>query len=269
MNYIGKDSTYRLKEKVAVVTGASGNLGPIWLKTLRAAGARVYALALPGTENHSTLRPFLDDPLISIIGADVTNQESLKQAAEIIYSQEQAIDVVVANAGIDSAPIKSSEENLSDKLENDFEDVLKVNIFGVYQTLEIFSEYMRRNKRGSIIIIGSVYSLVSPDPSFYNHMLPTFTKPPAYGASKAALTQLAKYYAVHWGKDNIRVNVLSPGGILSLQDIEFITKYSKRVPLNRMALPSDLSGPLVFLASEEAKYITGINLVVDGGFTAL
>jgi NAD(P)-dependent dehydrogenase (short-subunit alcohol dehydrogenase family) len=125
-------------------------------------------------------------------------------------------------------------------------------------------------RRGSIINIGSLYASVAPDPRFYDHIKsdPPFLKPPAYGASKAAVVNLTKYLATAWGPYGVRVNALSPGGVLGGQDEPFKRKFSDRVPLGRMAAYQDLIGPLQFLASDASAYVTGIELRVDGGFTA-
>ena len=103
---------------------------------------------------------------------------------------------------------------------------------------------------------------------FYDHLDPPFTKPAAYGASKAAVVNLTRYFARLWGPHGVRVNALSPGGVRGGQDAEFVRKYSERVPLGRMAEPDDLAGPLLFLASDASAYVTGHELRVDGGFTA-
>jgi NAD(P)-dependent dehydrogenase (short-subunit alcohol dehydrogenase family) len=97
---------------------------------------------------------------------------------------------------------------------------------------------------------------------------PPFLKPPMYGASKAGVVNLTKYLAAHLGSDGVRVNALSPGGIAGGQDEQFTRKFCARVPLGRMAAPSDLAGPLVFLASDASSYVTGVELRVDGGFTS-
>ena len=122
---------------------------------------------------------------------------------------------------------------------------------------------------GAIINIGSLYAGVSPDARFYDHLecAPPFLKPPAYGASKAALVNLTKYLAAHWAPYGVRVNSLSPGGVLGGQDEEFKRKFCARVPMERMAETGDLVGPLLFLASRASSYVTGIDLRVDGGFT--
>jgi NAD(P)-dependent dehydrogenase (short-subunit alcohol dehydrogenase family) len=124
--------------------------------------------------------------------------------------------------------------------------------------------------RGSIINIGSLYAGVAPDTRFYDHIQsdPPFLKPPAYGASKAAVVNLTRYLAALWAPQGVRVNALSPGGVLGAQDEEFKRKFCERVPMGRMAVAADLRGPLLFLASSASSYVTGIELIVDGGFTA-
>jgi NAD(P)-dependent dehydrogenase (short-subunit alcohol dehydrogenase family) len=123
---------------------------------------------------------------------------------------------------------------------------------------------------GSIINIGSLYASVAPDPQFYAHLggTPPFIKSPAYGASKAGVVNLSKFFATHWADRGVRVNTLSPGGVLAGQDEQFKAKYGARVPMRRMAVADDLKGPLVFLASSASSYVTGHELRVDGGFTA-
>ena len=129
---------------------------------------------------------------------------------------------------------------------------------------------MRDRGGGSIVNIGSLYASRAPDPAFYDHLEvdPPFLKPPAYGASKAGLVSLTRYFARLWGPHGVRVNALSPGGVSAGQDAEFVRKYCERVPLGRMAEPADLGGPLLFLASDASRYLTGHELRVDGGFTA-
>jgi NAD(P)-dependent dehydrogenase (short-subunit alcohol dehydrogenase family) len=129
---------------------------------------------------------------------------------------------------------------------------------------------MIARKHGSIINIGSLYATVSPDARFYDHISgkAPFTKPPAYGASKGALLNITRYLATHWGSSGVRVNMLSPGGVEGGQDPDFKRKFTARVPLGRMAVADDLVGPLIFLASDASSYVTGLEIRVDGGFTA-
>ena len=125
--------------------------------------------------------------------------------------------------------------------------------------------------RGSIIQTASVYGVVGPDQRIYEgseYLGRAINTPPVYSASKAGLIGLTKYFATYWGPHGVRVNTLTPGGVSSGQNAEFDRRYSARVPLGRMAVPDDLTGALVFLASDAAAYVNGQNLIVDGGLTA-
>jgi NAD(P)-dependent dehydrogenase (short-subunit alcohol dehydrogenase family) len=228
---------------VAVVTGALGNLGPIWCAALEGAGMDVVRIDVRGGDG--------------IEQADVTDRAAL----EAIRGRIPTPRVLVNNAGIDQPPDPSGGAPSDD----DFLHVLDVNTRGTYVASQVFGEAMREAGGGSIVNIGSLYASVSPDPSFYDH-IPGFVKPPAYGASKAGVVQLTRWLARHLAP--VRVNALSPGGVRGGQDDEFLRKYNARVPLGRMAEPDDLTGPLLFLASDASRYVTGHELRVDGGFTA-
>jgi NAD(P)-dependent dehydrogenase (short-subunit alcohol dehydrogenase family) len=179
--------------------------------------------------------------------------------------------VLVNNAGVDQPPDSGGNRSRIEDLPiAEFRRMVEVNLIGTFQVTQAFGGRMARHGRGSIINIGSLYASVSPDQRFYDHLpgeLP-FLKSPAYGASKAGVVNLTKYFSTLWGPEGVRVNTLSPGGVLGAQDEQFKGKYGARVPLGRMAEPDDLAGPLVFLASGAASYVTGHELRVDGGFTA-
>ena len=179
--------------------------------------------------------------------------------------------VLVNNAGIDQAPDSPGGRHHLDTLPIDeFRRMVEVNLLGTFQVTQVFGALMAQHGGGSIINIGSLYASVSPDPHFYDHLAGNapFLKSPAYGASKAGVVNLSKFFATHWAGAGIRVNTLSPGGVLAGQDEQFKGKYGARVPLRRMAEAEDLKGPLVFLASRASSYVTGHELRVEGGFTA-
>ena len=230
-----------LSGRLAVVTGALGNLGPVWTAALEGAGARVVGLDVRAGEG--------------VLQGDVTDRASLER----VLSETGTPAVLVNNAGIDSPPGGD---------QGDFARTLEVNVTGLYNATQVFGEAMCAAGGGSIVNIGSLYASIAPIPAFYDHIEPPFTKPAAYGASKAAVINLTRYFARLWGPHGVRVNALSPGGVRGGQDGEFVRKYSERVPLGRMAETDDLVGPLLFLASDASAYVTGQELRADGGFTA-
>ena len=238
-----------LDGRVAVVTGASGNLGPVWSAALRDAGATVVGIDLKAADG--------------VEAADVTDPQALGAALERITATQGVPAVLVNNAGIDQPP----DADAPDETLEAFVRTLEVNVAGTFNATTIFGAAMVEAGRGSIVNIGSLYASVAPEPRFYDH-LPGFVKPAAYGSSKAGVIQLTRYFARRWGPHGVRVNALSPGGVRAAQDPEFLSKYCARVPLGRMAEPGDLGAPLVFLASDASRYVTGHELRVDGGFTA-
>lgn len=255
-----------------MVTGASGKLGPIWIRSLLAYGASVFPLDLPGLEPSEDFiklqNEFGEERLPALYGADSLDKDALEKALGKCLQVLGAPDILVNNAGIDQPPAKGKSFAIEDIPGEMFLPTLNVNVYGAFLVTQVFAKPMIEKGSGSVINIGSLYASVSPNEALYNHIEidPPFIKPPAYGASKAALLNLTKYLAAHWGPKGVRVNALSPGGVLGGQDEEFKRKFNSRVPLGRMAKPGDLEGPLVFLASDASSYVTGINLPVEGGF---
>jgi NAD(P)-dependent dehydrogenase (short-subunit alcohol dehydrogenase family) len=265
---------FSLNGRAAIVTGALGNLGPVWAKALLDAGASVVGLDLPGSKPNAAfaaLQSAFGDSRLTLLPASVTDHDALIAAREHIRSTFGALDVLVNNAGVDQPPSPTGGGYLLEDIPFDVNRrIFEVNTLGLFQVVQVFGADMVKAKRGSIINIGSLYASVSPDPRFYDHIKsdPPFLKPPAYGASKAAVVNLTKYLATAFGPHNVRVNALSPGGVLAAQDEEFKRKFCSRVPLGRMARHEDLVGPLQFLASDASAYVTGTELRIDGGFTA-
>jgi NAD(P)-dependent dehydrogenase (short-subunit alcohol dehydrogenase family) len=265
---------FHLDHRVAVVTGALGKLGPIWVEALLDAGARVVGLDHPHQEPGEawrTLETQYGAERLRLIKADVRNREELEQAAEKCQALFETPAILVNNAGIDQPPDQPGGGcRLEDIPLEINRQVFEVNTLGLFLVSQVFGKAMVRAGRGSIVNIGSLYASVAPDSRFYDHIQsdPPFLKPPAYGASKAAVVNLSRYLATLWASSGVRVNVLSPGGVLGGQDDDFKRKFCARVPLGRMATGHDLWGPLLFLASEASAYVTGTELIVDGGFTA-
>jgi NAD(P)-dependent dehydrogenase (short-subunit alcohol dehydrogenase family) len=264
---------FDLTGEIGVVTGALGKLGPIWVETLLDAGAKVWALDRTGVSAPSEfqrLESRFGHERLALIHADVCRRDELEAALQRCCRDFGTPTILVNNAGIDAPPGAGGKGyRLEDiPLEANLR-ILEVNTAGLFLVSQVFGAAMAQGGRGSIINIGSLYASVSPDTRLYDHIKsdPPFLKPPAYGASKAAVINLTKYLAAHLAPRGVRVNALSPGGVLGGQDSEFKRKFCERVPLARMATAEDLRGPLLFLASRASAYVTGINLQVDGGFT--
>jgi len=265
---------FDLDNEVAVVTGALGKLGPIWIGALLDAGASVFALDLASSQasqEFDMLQRHHDETRLKLDRTDVRDRQSLETACKNCMAAFGVPTILVNNAGIDRPPSDSAKEyRLEDIPFEESRDIFEVNTLGLFLTCQIFGARMAGAGRGSIINIGSLYAGVSPDERFYDHIQndPPFLKPPAYGASKAAVVNLTRYMATLWAPHGVRVNTLSPGGVLGGQDEEFKRKFCHRVPMGRMATAEDLRGPLLFLASPASSYVTGTELLVDGGFTA-
>jgi NAD(P)-dependent dehydrogenase (short-subunit alcohol dehydrogenase family) len=243
-------ATEPLAGRVAVVTGALGKLGPVWRRALADAGATVAGLDLRAGDGAEA--------------ADVTDRAAVEAAFARIAERVGTPTVLVNNAGIDQPP---DPDAAGDETLEAFQRTLGVNLTGTFNVTQVFGAAMIAGGGGSIVNIGSLYASIAPEPHFYDHM-PGFVKPAAYSASKAGVVQLTRYFARLWGPHGVRVNAISPGGVAGGQDEQFLAKYTARVPLRRMAEPEDLVGPLVFLASDASRYVTGHELKVDGGFTA-
>jgi NAD(P)-dependent dehydrogenase (short-subunit alcohol dehydrogenase family) len=264
---------FSLDQQIAVVTGASGKLGAVWTEALVEAGARVAALdlgtAVPTIRFEELTRRA--GAAVHRFDCDITDRASIEAAAEAVATRLGEPSVLVNNAGIDQPPDSpGGRHHIHDLPIDQFRRMVEVNLLGTFQVTQVFGARMARRGGGSVINIGSLYASVSPDSHFYDHLAGNapFVKSPAYGASKAGVVNLTKFFSTHWAHVGIRVNTLSPGGVLAGQDDQFKAKYGARVPLGRMAEADDLKGPLVFLASAASSYVTGHELRVDGGFTA-
>jgi NAD(P)-dependent dehydrogenase (short-subunit alcohol dehydrogenase family) len=263
---------FDLHGAVAVVTGASGKLGPLWIATLLDAGARVFALdhpaAVDAPAGHELAANFPAERF-QLFPADVRGRAALEAACAACLARFGAPDILVNSAGIDQPPGAVGRSHLLEDLPYEVcAEILSVNALGLFQSCQVFGREMAALGRGAIVNIGSLYAGHAPDARYYDHLPvdPPFLKPPAYGASKAAVVNFSRYLAAHWGPKGVRVNVLSPGGVAGGQDAAFRAKFTARVPLGRMAGLDDLRGPLLFLVSSASAYVTGQELLVDGGY---
>jgi NAD(P)-dependent dehydrogenase (short-subunit alcohol dehydrogenase family) len=264
---------FSLENKIAIVTGACGLLGKEHCRALAEAGATVIAADV----DEKKCKDFASQLGSNHMGMeiDVANMRSLFNAREQILKKYKTIDILINNAAINDMfenPIAAAEKS---KFENYplplWEKSLDVNITGVFLCSQVFGTVMAENKQGSIINIASTYGIVAPDQDIYKDETgrQQFYKSVSYPVTKGAVISFTRFLASYWGEKNVRVNTLSPGGVENNQDEYFKTNYSNRTLLKRMAAPSDYRGAIVFLASDASSYMTGANLVVDGGWTAI
>jgi NAD(P)-dependent dehydrogenase (short-subunit alcohol dehydrogenase family) len=269
------DPLFDLNDKVVVVTGGLGQLGRRYSAAILQRGGRVACLDI------SDKNAGLDDNLgqahkdgrLLLLKGDVTSRESLLQCLEKIEDAWETPNGLINNAGLDSPPNASPAENgpFETYPVSSWDNVMAVNVKGVFLACQVFGDAMARAQRGSIINVGSTYGIVSPDQRLYQYRRDrgeAFFKPVAYSASKSALYNLSRYLATYWGACGVRVNTITLGGVFNNQDKEFTDAYTARVPLGRMADEGDYDGAIVFLLSDASSYMTGANLVVDGGWTA-
>jgi len=264
-------SIFSLKGKTAIVTGACGLIGRAQCKALSEFGAAVAVCDIDISDKEEILLEL--NPESFAVQTDVSDIDSLTKSKEIILSRTGRIDILVNNAAVNDiftgqGLVKQSMfENYSLEFWN---KSLEINVTGTFLSCRVFGSIIAQNGGGSIINIASTYGIVGPDQSIYTDETGNqkFYKSPSYPTGKGAILNFTRYLASYWGKNGVRVNTLSPGGVEDGQDNYFVENYSKRTMLRRMAKPSDYAGAVVFLASEASSYMTGANLVVDGGWTA-
>jgi len=251
---------FSLKGKVALVTGGAGLYGSCIVEGLTEAGATVF-LASRSIDNCRKVAKELQSRGYNVIGAelDQTDTESIIRLKEEIIEEESKIDILVNNAVL--RPMKSP-----DAIE-DFELSMKVNATGVVNVTRIFAEEMKKRKSGTIINISSIYGVLGTDLSLYEGTDMSGGAPDYY-FHRAGIINLTRYYAALLGPYNIRVNCISPGGLFNNQDPKFVERYNKKTFLGRMANREDIKGIIVFLASDASPYITGENIMMDGGLSA-
>ncbi len=253
--------TFDLSGKVILFTGGYGYLGKPAVDSLAFHGAKVYVL---GRNKEAFLNRFSSQERIFFERADISNTESISEAFLNIYNAEDKIDVLVNNAFYLSG---QSPEEMEDK---DFSNGIEGTLNSVFKCIREIIPYFKKSNEGKIINVSSMYGIIAPDFEVYK-LFPEFLNPPHYGAAKAGVIQLTKYYASYLGKLGVNVNAITPGPFPS-ESVQanngFVKELESRTLLKRIGYPEDLAGAFVFLSSDASNYITGQNIVVDGGWTS-
>ena len=257
---------FSLQGKTAIITGAAGLLGKEHSNALLELGANVVM-----TDINPELLAAESTEKIFRCYMDVTSLDSIKNALDQVINKYGQVDILINNAAIDSkvgkssSLIKKSDQKLNNAFENfslvNWDNEIKVGLTGAFLCSQIIGGWMAQHQGGVILNISSDLSVISPDQRLYQDSV----KPVTYSVIKTALIGLTRYLATYWAEQNIRVNALSPGGVQVEQGEEFISRVSKLIPLKRMANKSEYQGAIQFLCSAASSYLTGHNLVIDGG----
>lgn len=261
-----KINKFDLKGKVIIVTGGYGHLGNAITQSLLFHGAKVIVLGKSKEKFDNTFvknNKILND--LDFIKCDVSDSVEIKEALETVYNNNKKIDVLINNAFYikgSSPPDKMSDEDWSYGIDG--------TLNSIYRCIREIIPFFKIQKSGKIINVSSMYGLVSPDFSVYENF-PEGLNPPHYGAAKAGVIQLSKYFANFLGKDGVTVNTITPGAFPSenvQRNTDFIEVLRKKTALERIGKPEELAGAFVFLSSDASSYITGQNIIVDGGWTS-
>ncbi len=265
---------FSLNGRVALVTGGAGLLGREFCLTLAQAGAEVYAADLNGEAADQVAREIAEQGYAAHgIALDVTDPVSVQSVVDEIVILSGHIDVLVNSAAMDPKFDPQHATSSSNAFETypleSWQDALNVNLTGPFLVSQAVARQMVQQKKGSIINICSTYGLGGPDQRIYEKPgQPRVFKPVYYTVTKAGILGLTKYIATYYAGSEIRVNALTPGGVFNGHDDEFVKNYSARTVIGRMARKDEMNGALLFLASDASSYMTGGNVVVDGGWTA-
>lgn len=256
-------SLFSLKGRVALVTGGYGHLGRAMSEALAEAGAKVV---VAGRSQEKMISAFgKDNSAFQFLQMDISDRSSIESAVAKIKSDSGQLDILVNNA-INSPHISNPQADEKTA----WREGLLGNLETVREVTEQFIPVLLKSKTGSVINVSSMYGLVAPDFRIYKGASQFSKSPSYYGTAKAGLVQLTRYWASFYGDQGLRFNCLSPGPFpkeSALKDLEFAEELKERTLLRKLGRPEELGGPCVFLASSASSYMTGQNLIIDGGWT--
>ncbi len=264
------DERFSLAGRVAVVTGGAGLLGARFAAALAAQGASVAIADCDEVGARRAAQGIKARGKAAVQGYKVVlpQPDSVKRLKARVEKELGPVDILINNAATKTPGFFQRFEDYSLK---DWNAVMDVNLTGAMVCAQVVGGAMALRGEGSIINIASIYGVVGSDQRIYEkskYLGRPINNPAVYSASKAGLLGLTRYLAAYWGHRGVRVNALTPGGVFSGQNDEFTRRYSARVPMGRMARADELMGAILFLSSRASSYVTGQNLIVDGGWTA-
>ncbi len=256
-----------LKDRVAVVTGGAGYIGTAFCEALAEVGASIVVLDISLEKSESIAKTIQERYGVETlpIGVDLSLEDEVKTVPQIVLQKFGRLDILVNCAAfVGTSNLKGWATPFLEQQSNTWREALEVNLTSAFVLTQGCTEALKKSGHGTIINIGSTYGAVGPDMRLYEGT--TMGNPAAYAVSKGGLLQFTRWLATVLSPE-IRVNILSPGGIWRNQPKKFVDKYLGQTPLKRMATEEDLKGAIVYLASDMSAYVTGQNLMVDGGWT--
>lgn len=267
-------SMFDLSGKTAIVTGGAGILGQHFCAALASFGARVAVVDLDAAAAARQAQALAEEHGVATLGlgCDVADPAAVAAMVEAVSGTLSGIDILLNNAASKSSSLDAFFAPTEEFALKTWREVMAVNLDGLFLVAQAVGRQMvAQGRGGSIIQTGSIYGVTAPDQRIYEgseYLGRPINTPAVYSASKAGVVGLSRYLATYWGERGIRVNTLVPGGVQSGQNDVFHRRYAARVPLGRMAAARDMVGAVVFLASDASAYVTGQELVVDGGLSA-
>ncbi len=264
---------FLLKNKTAIVTGGVGILGKEFCIGLAEQGANVIVVDVHEAEAIDFANSLVSKYGVRSIGlkCDVSQPESVKNMVNHVINQFGDIDILHNNAACKSSDLKRYFQPFEEYELEAWKEIMSVNIDGMFLVAQAVGKKMIEQKNGgSIIQTASIYGVLAPDNRIYenaSYLNVNINTPAVYAVSKSAVIGLTKYLATYWAHKKIRVNCITPGGVESGQNSSFIENYSRRVPMNRMGKRGEMVGALIYLASDASSYVTGQNIIIDGGLS--
>lgn len=267
---------FDLSNSWALVTGAAGLLGLEHSRALLEVGANVVLQDIDNDKLNRakiTLETEYESNAIRISSSDITSESSMFALREELVSERISISILINNAGMNPKYSQVSTSGIKSRVEHfdleDWENQIRVGLTGAFICSKVFGSGMAKSGGGVIVNIASDLSVIAPDQRLYEKVGVSSNeqpvKPVTYSVIKSGLIGLTKYLATYWHNSGVRVNALSPGGVFENQDLEFVAKLSEHIPLGRMANIDEYRSAIQFLCSDASSYMTGQNLVIDGG----
>ena len=274
MKFNNYKNLFNLSGKTAIITGGLGLLGKHFCKSLAEFGANIAVVDIDLEKAIDFAKSIEANYSVKSKGyyCNVSDSISVNEMVDRILIDFGKIDILHNNAAAKSENLIDFFTDFENYKIEEWNKIMSVNIDGMFLVAQAVGKSMiNLGVKGSIVQSSSIYGIMGPDNSIYTNSLylgHQINTPAVYSTSKAAVIGLSKYLATYWANFGIRVNTITPGGVESGQNKEFISRYSSRIPLGRMAFPEEMTGALIYLVSDASSYVTGQNLIIDGGLSA-